>query len=167
MIFKKYFSLPRFKTMFIPRSLKTMRNNPTFPHNVSIKNCLDSENADPYPANFPVQKMHIRIQEACRSWKCLFGSKKLQIPKMRSLLRKTCKSTKCRSGYGKLVDPDTENLYILIQKTCRIFIHLQVWPLFLLLHQLPLQVWNNTQFLNTKKQATYHFINKPLLDYPF
>jgi hypothetical protein len=144
-----------------------MRNNPTFPHNVSIKNVW-------------ILKMQIRIPQTFQSRKCISGSskladpennyldpKKLQIPKMRSLLQKTCKSTKCKSGYGKLVDPDTENLYILIQKTYRIFIYLQVWPSFLLLHQLPLQVRNNTQFLNTKKQTTYHFINKPLLDYPF
>ncbi len=127
-----------------------------------------------------IPKMQIHILQTFQSRKCISGSgkladpenayldpKKLQIPKMWSFLRKTCKSTKCRSGYGKLVDPDTENLYIMIQKTCRIFIYLQVWSSFLLLHQLPLQVRNNTQFLNTKKQTTYHFINKPLLDYPF
>jgi hypothetical protein len=144
-----------------------MQNNPTFPHNVSIKNVW-------------IPKMQICIPQTFQSRKCISGSrkladpenayldpKKLQIPKMRSLLRKTYKSKKCKSGYGKLVDPDTKNLYILIKKTCRIFIYLQVWPSFLLLHQLPLQVRNNTQFLNIKKQTTYHFINKPLLDYPF
>jgi hypothetical protein len=79
---------------------------------------LDSENADLHPASFLIQKMHVWIQTACRSRKCLSGSKKLanpknaelslenlQIQKMQIWIRKTC-----RSGHGKLVYPDTENL---------------------------------------------------------
>jgi hypothetical protein len=37
---KKKIFVPRFKTIFIPRSLKTTRNNPISPHNGPIKNCF-------------------------------------------------------------------------------------------------------------------------------
>jgi hypothetical protein len=112
------------------------------------------ENAYPDPESLQILKIIIWIQNSCRSQNEEPSPKNLQIQKW-------------RSGYGKLVDLDTENLCILIQKTCWIFIYLQVWPSFLRLHQLPLQVQNNTQFLNIKKQTSYGFNNKPLLDYSF